>query len=240
MFSKYILALIFCFLLTGCQQQVLYMDLTEQEANEIIALLYQSNLSASKIGEKGGKFRVDTSQSSFAQAVSILQQHGLPRERFDSIGEVFAKDGFVSSPLEERARLNYALSQEISRTISNIDGVLVARVHLAVPKRGYLSDSTTPSSASVFVKHRTDIDLGPSVGKIKSLVVTGFENLPYENVTVSLFPAEAVLKKSINALEIKKASMILPNSSSLYRYLIGFLALALLVASIILAKRKYL
>lgn len=184
------LLLAFSLLLAGCENQVLYSDLTESEANEMIARLYASNLEAEKLADKSGSFKVETRKSTFSAAVAVLQMHGLPRERFESLGDVFEKDGFVSSPLEERARLNYALSQEIARTISNIDGVVLARVHLAVPKREHLAKTVSPSSASVFVKHRASVDLAGSVGKIKSMVVTGFENLPYENVTVSLFPAE--------------------------------------------------
>lgn len=182
--------LLFCCFLTGCESQVLFSDLTETEANEIVAVLYSANLAADKVMDsKSSSYKVFTDKPSFSEAVSILQARGLPRERFESVGDVFKKDGFVSSPLEERARLNYAFSQELSRTIANIDGVIMARVHLAVPKKAYLSEDVKPSSASVFVKHRADVDLAMSVGKIKSLVVTGLENLPYENVTVGLFPA---------------------------------------------------
>jgi len=183
--------LILPLLLVACDKHVLYSQLTESEANEMVARLYASNVSADKIADTDGTFRVDTDKTSFSHAVAVLQAHGLPRERFQSLGEIFEKDGFVSSPLEERARLNYALSQEISRTISSIDGVILARVHLAVPKREHLAKSVEPSSASVFVKHRASVNLADSVGKIKSMVVTGFENLPYENVTVSLFSAES-------------------------------------------------
>jgi len=190
MMKRIFLILIFPLLLVACDKHVLYSQLTESEANEMVARLYASNVSAEKIAETDGTFRVDTDKSSFSRAVAVLQAHGLPRERFQSLGEIFEKDGFVSSPLEERARLNYALSQEISRTISNIDGVILARVHLAVPKREHLAKTVEPSSASVFVKHRASVNLADSVGKIKSMVVTGFENLPYENVTVSLFSAD--------------------------------------------------
>lgn len=191
-------SLLFCMIfLVGCESHVLFSDLTESEANEIVAVLYSADLAAEKvIDKKAGTYKIFTNQSSFSDAVTILQAQGLPRERFASVGDVFEKDGFVSSPLEERARLNYAISQELSRTISNIDGVIMARVHLAVPKKAHLAESVEPSSASVFVKHREDVDLADSVGKIKSLVVTGIENLPYDNVTVALFPArhEAVLQ----------------------------------------------
>jgi len=197
-------------LLSACESQVLYTDLSEHEANEIISVMYGENLKATKVATKNGRFRVDTDQQSFSKAVSLLQSYGLPRERFDSMGEVFAKDGFVSSPLEERARLNYAQSQEISRTIASIDGVVMARVHLAVPKKEHLTDKVQASSASVFVKHRADTDLTDAVGKIKSIVVNAFENLPYENVTVGLFAAGArpLQSPSDVRLEVATASFL--------------------------------
>lgn len=176
--------------LSGCKEQVLYSELNEQEANEMVAMLYASGLPASKVSAKGGVFRVDTSAEAFADAMAVLQSNGLPRKRYTNLGEVFAKEGFVSSPLEERARLNHALSEELSHTLSTIDGVLIARVHLAVPEKKQLSEKSEPASASVFVKHRYDIDLTSSISKIKALVVDGVENLPYDNVTVGLFAAE--------------------------------------------------
>jgi type III secretion protein J len=205
---KLTLALIALFLF-GCESQELFSDLTETEANEIVAVLYSADLSADKSAEKGSdKYRVFTSKSSFSEAVTLLRAKGLPRERFESVGDVFQKDGFVSSPLEERARLNYAMSQELSRTISNIDGVIMARVHLAVPKKAHLAEAVEPSSASVFVKHQADVDLSPNIGKIKSLVVNGLENLPYDNVTVALFPAE-LRSPSLpeNQMKVYKASV---------------------------------
>lgn len=208
-FRNVVITLLVSFLF-GCESQVLFSDLSESEANEIVAVLYSSELSVEKVGDaKKNFYEVHIDQASFSRAVAVLQQHGLPRERFKSVGEVFQKDGFVSSPLEERARLNYAISQELSRTISNIDGVIMSRVHLAVPKKAHLADSVEPSSASVFIKHRADVDLSGSIGKIKSLIVTGMENLPYDNVTVALFPADtpSVPLRLDATVPIQKASM---------------------------------
>ncbi len=176
-------------LLAACGDETLYSKLNEQEANDMVALLYASGMPASKVAGSNDLYTVTTAQKSFAGAVSLLHANGFPRERFDTLGDVFAKEGFVSSPLEERARLNHALSQEIAHTLSSIDGVVMARVHLAVPEQDRLSDSIRPASASVFVKHRADRDLADSISQIKALVVNGVENLPYENVTVALFQA---------------------------------------------------
>ena len=173
-------------LLAACGEESLYARLGEQEANEMVALLDEAGLDASKGGNVDGDFSVNVAGGDFARAVAVLQRNGLPRTRYETIGDVFAKEGFVSSPLEERARLNFALSQEIAHTISSIDGVVMARVHLAVPQRDELSDVVAPASASVFVKHRESADLSNSVGEIKALVVNGIENLDYDDVTVVL------------------------------------------------------
>ena len=188
-----LLVLLPLLLLTACKQQALYSQLTEQEANEIIALMYTAKLPAEKHLVQGQEYSVTTTKEAFSSAMMLLQAYGLPREKFDSLGDVFRKEGFVSSPLEERARLNHALSQEISHTVSSIDGVVMARVHLVVPERMQLDNVVKPSSASVFVKHRPDIDLQNHIGKIKAMVVNGVENLPVENVTVALFPTEPLL-----------------------------------------------
>jgi len=177
-------------LLGGCGEETLYSGLSERDANAMVALLQRAGLPATKTRTVENTFSVATDPEYFAVAVDTLQANGLPEREYDTLGKVFRKEGFVSSPLEERARLNHALSDEIARTLSSIDGVLLARVHLAVPAGDELRDVQPPSSASVFVKHRADVDLTDSISRIKALVVNGIENLPYDNVTVALFAAQ--------------------------------------------------
>ncbi|WP_280156090.1 type III secretion inner membrane ring lipoprotein SctJ [Piscinibacter sp. XHJ-5] len=177
--------------LAGCSSQELYSQLSERQANEMVALLRNAGLSAEKQTHEG-HFSVLTSSRDFSAAVRTLSAQGYPREQFDSMGKIFKREGFVSSPLEERARLVHALSQEISNTVAQIDGVVMARVHLVVPERNPLSDKLQPAAAAVFIKHRPDKDLAAQTAQIKALVVNSIEGLPYDNVTVALFPAESM------------------------------------------------
>lgn len=186
------LALVACALLLGCSEQELYTGLSQRQANEMTAVLRSAGIEADKEPREAGRYAVVAPRARFTAAVEVLHSHGLPREGYDTLGQVFKKEGFVSSPLEERARLQHALSQEIANTLSSIDGVVTARVHLSVPERDALSDKTPPASASVFIKHRQGIDLSGRVGQIKALVVNALPSLPYDNVTVALFAAEAV------------------------------------------------
>jgi type III secretion protein J len=178
-------------LLAGCSSQELYSQLSERQANEMVAVLRSAGIEAEKRSQDG-RFWVLTSPRDFAQAVRTLNAQGYPRETYDTMGKVFKREGFVSSPLEERARLLHAMSQEISNTLVNIDGVVTARVHLVVPERNPLVDKPQPAAASVFIKHRPEKNLSAQVAQIKALVVNSIEGLAYDNVTVALFPAESI------------------------------------------------
>jgi len=228
-------------ILTGCSEQVLYSKLSERAANEMVALLISSGLPASKATDKGDHFKILIAKSGFADAVHLLHMNGLPREKYDNLGHVFAKEGFVSSPLEERARLNFALSQEIANTLSNVDGVLLARVHLAVPPKDELSDKEAPASASVFIKHRSDVDLSGSSGMIKNLVVNGIENLSYDNVTVAFFKSEnaplgikpaGVASINVNNDEQMRLGLLPAMHSTTVAFTIAGLALLIAIASV--------
>jgi type III secretion protein J len=180
-------------LLSACAEKELYGDLSEREANEMVAVLQNAGVSAAKSSKDGKVWALKTRPEQFSSAVAVLHDQGYPRDKFESLGDVFKKEGFVSSPMEQRARLMYGLSQELSQTISSIDGVVQARVHIAVPEADPLAETQKPSSASVFIRHNPDVDLSGQVGSIKALVTNSIEGLPYDKVTVVMFPAKPVM-----------------------------------------------
>lgn len=177
--------------LAGCKVE-LYSGLGQEEANEIVALLLETGIAAEKRADAAETLAVFVDEQHFATAVRLLRARGLPRQSFDTIDRVFSGEGIVSSPTEERARLIYALGQELSRTVSAIDGVLTARVHVVLPtqdsRRG---DTAAPSSAAVFVRHASDVDLSIHVPQIKTLVANAVPGLGYDSVSVALFPSSS-------------------------------------------------
>jgi type III secretion protein J len=174
-------------LLAACKVD-LYSGLEEREANEMVAILLHQGIPAERTATKDRGLVVSVEEDRFADAVDLLRRNGYPREHYDSIPTIFKGDGLVSSPVEEQARLIYALSQELSRTISQIDGVYSARVHVVLPDAEGLKASATPSSASVVIRHRADIDLTKLTPEIKMLVANGIKGLLYENVSVVFLP----------------------------------------------------
>jgi type III secretion protein J len=173
----------------GCDE-VLYSNLQEKEINEMMAILLRKGIACQKMPGQEERWSLMVEASEMARAIEILMVNGYPKESFVSIGDVFKKEGLVSSPLEERIRFIHALSQEVSDTISRIDGILSCKVHVVLPKNDPLAEKLVPSSASVFIKHKAGADLDSQILKVKELVVNSIEGLDYKKVSLALFPAE--------------------------------------------------
>jgi type III secretion protein J len=173
--------------LSGCGGRVdLLSIIAERDANEVMAELLNKGIAATKVTGKEGNASVQVPRADMARAIDVLKAAGLPRESFKGMGQVFTKDGLISSPVEERARYLYALSQELSGTLSNIDGVLFARVHLVLPERGTGIDKGLPSSAAVFIKHRAEYDIEVLQPQVRRLVANSIPDLSADRVTVVL------------------------------------------------------
>lgn len=176
-------------MLAGCDSE-LYTDLDQRQANEIVATLLQHGIAAERTFGKDDRVSVSVDSSRFAEAVTILNDNGLPKQKFATLGDVFKRDGLVSSPVQENAQMIFALSQELSRTVSDIDGVLTARVLLVLPENDPLRDKAVPSSASVFIRYRADMPIEHLVPQIKMLVANGVAGLSYDKVSVILVPVQ--------------------------------------------------
>lgn len=186
---RYLAVAAACFVLSGCKSE-LFSDLSEREANQVVAALMSAGIPASKAASRGDGVTVMVEETRFAEAIELLNARGLPSQKYDSFGDVFQKEGLVSSPVEERARYIYALSQELSRTIAEIDGVLTARIHVVLPETDMLGRDFKPSSASVFIRHAEDARVARFTSQIRLLVANSIEGLVYDNVTVVAVPAE--------------------------------------------------
>ncbi|MEW6706083.1 MAG: type III secretion system inner membrane ring lipoprotein SctJ [Pseudomonadota bacterium] len=184
-------ALALALLLAGCKVE-LYSGLTEQEANEMLATLSAEHIQARKERLDNNEWQVQTEEDQLGRALAVLRAQGLPKARTITMGDVFQKQGLVSTPSEERMRYIFAVSQELSQTLRGVDGVVDARVHVVVPANDPLNDKIRPSSAAVFIKHRPEVDMRLLAPTIKDLVAHSIEGLNHDQVSLSLFEARRV------------------------------------------------
>jgi type III secretion protein J len=177
-------------LLSACDNRdvALLNGLPEDEANMIVATLVQADIGASKT-MLDGTANIYVSNDQQSAALSELAQQGLPRKNYASLGEIFKKDGIISTPVEEQARYVYALAQELEKTLSQLDSVVYVRVHPVLSRKASLNGPAASASAGVLIKHRPDADLAYLVPQIRELVAHSIPDLRAEQVSIIMADA---------------------------------------------------
>jgi type III secretion protein J len=175
-------------MLLGCKVE-LYSELSEVEANHMLALLLLRNIDASKETAKGGGVTIKVDKAQFVNAVELLRQDGLPHIKVATLEDLFPSGQLVTSPVQEHAKLLYLKEQQLAKMLQTMDGVIAAQVSIG---EGLSQNPRTPSkpSAAVFVKYSPDRNLLNREMAIKSLIHNSVPNLPIESISVLLQAAD--------------------------------------------------
>ena len=159
----------------------LYAGLPEAEKSRVIDALKNSGVDVSLDPVTGD---VLVPNGSYHSSRMTLAAQGLPAsaasgyEQLDSIQ-------MGSSRSVEAAKLKQSQEVELARSISEIDMVMSARVHLALPDKEVFVRQQAEPTASVFVQLARGRSLGSSkVEAITHLVSASIPNLTKENVSV--------------------------------------------------------
>jgi type III secretion protein J len=184
--------------LAGCRAE-LFSQLSEDDANEVLDTLYAAGIEARKLSAGESKFTVEVEQDQLHTALRITRERGLPRKRFADLGTLFKKEGLVSTPSEERMRFIYGMSQELSSTLTSIDGVISARVHPVIPANDPMADVIKPASAAVFIKHDPNANVQALAPAIKNLVMRGIEGLSADNIALTFVAADPPARRQAAA-----------------------------------------
>lgn len=160
---------------------LLYGNLGQQDAAQIAQSL-ETNGIPYKLDGATGQITVPADRVHDARLQ--LAGQGLPEG--DGGFAVMSKDpGFGVSQFMEGARYQHAIETELARTISNLQQIEGARVHLALPRQSAFIRDRRPPSASVFVQLKPGRRLeSEQVTAIGNLVASSIPELEAEQVTI--------------------------------------------------------
>lgn len=253
---RFVFLICMLFLCASCEsRRTIVNQLDEKEANEILVFLSTRGIQASKVrtAEAGGGggakiplFDISVSEDQATEAMSLLNQAGLPRRRAQNLLGIFANVGLVPSEMQDKIRYQAGLAEQIASTIRKIDGVLDAEVQISFPEEDPLNPGAEKKqkiTASVYVKHNGVLDDPNShlITKIKRLVAASVVGLDFDNVTVIADrariyePPPGTRAGQEEEKHFKSVWSIIVAEESLFRFRVMFFTFTLLILLLILA-----
>jgi type III secretion protein J len=255
--SKIIFLFCCLFALTSCEsRKTIVNSLDEREANEILVFLAAKGIDANKVqsvaaasgggGPKIVLWDISVPNDQSLEAMSLLNQAGLPRLPSRNLLNIFTGSGLVPSEMEQKIRYQAGLADQIASVIRKIDGVLDADVQISFPEENPLNpaENKQPITAAVWVKNNGVLD-DPNlhlVSKIKRLVAASVPGLNYNNVTVvgervhfNLLPASPSESEEEKHWVSIWSVVLAKDSVSLFRTILFSFTFALLILVLVLA-----
>jgi type III secretion protein J len=225
---------------SGCETAIA-SGLSERQANEILVALHESGVGGAKEQDEGRRrdstWRVLVPSGEASRALQLLGARNLPRAAAPGFQDVFGEGSLVPTATEERGRYTAALAGELSRSIESIDGVLEARVHVALPEGRDLPFDAAPRRprASVLIRHR---DSPPPYDRpaIQALVAGAVDGLDADDVAVVGVPAVTAAARHATPLVKVGPVWVAQGSAPLLRALFSAAAVSgmLLAVAIVL------
>jgi flagellar M-ring protein FliF len=164
------------------EMSLLYSDLSTRDAGAIAAKLQETQIQYD-VSTDGSRIMVP--DTDVGRARMLLAEAGLPNG--GSMGyEIFDKQsGFGTTNAVQNINQVRALEGELARTISALDPVRSARVHLVLPQRELFARENRPASASVAIGLRPGRRLeAGQISAIQSLVASAVPELKMEAVSI--------------------------------------------------------
>jgi len=159
----------------------LYASLPEAEKARVVEALRNGGVDVT-LDPSTGDVLVPTTD--YHSARMMLAAQGLP----ESVPDGYASIGDIpmgASRSVESVKIKQSQEIELARSIGEIDGVVAARVHLALPEKSVFARTAVPPSASVFLQLSNGRTLGiHQVNAIVHLVSSSIPSMAKSDVTI--------------------------------------------------------
>ena len=161
---------------------VLYSDLELSDARQIVNKLDSSGVDY-HLDKNGTEILVPASEVNRLRIETVDFALG---SGISSVGyEVFDNtDALGSTNFVQNVNLLRALEGELARTISSVENIKTARVHLVMPKREIFSREEQKPSASVIIKTKNGPLNPQSIQAIQKLIASAVPKLDMKDISI--------------------------------------------------------
>ncbi|MEQ4693630.1 type III secretion system inner membrane ring lipoprotein SctJ [Providencia manganoxydans] len=180
---KKLLLIGFIGLLVGCDNQLLLSHLSQRQSNEVLAVLQEHGVEASRKQDNKQGDSIKVAPQDFVIAVDLLRQYNLPSKEPIEIIQAFPGDSLVASPQAERTRLLSLIEQRLEQSLLTIPDVVNARVHVSYPLNGNTPTKQVQKISSL-VTYSGNEEPKLMMNKIKLFLTSSFAETNYDNVSV--------------------------------------------------------
>jgi flagellar M-ring protein FliF len=173
--------LYFLFSGEGTPYEVLYSDLSPEDAGAITAELKKENVQY-RLSDNGSVIELPVGRAQEARL--DLAMKGLPAK--SGVGfELFDEHKLGTTDLEQKIKLQRAVTGELERTIMRFPEVTDARIHLTVPRETlFIEDQKDPTASVVLTLTRgAELDKAKLMGVVH-LLCSAVDGLVPDNVSV--------------------------------------------------------
>ena len=165
----------------GTEYTAVFSGLKDEDAAAVVDKLKEKKIPYDL--PQPGTIRVPTGQVQEARLLAAA--NGLP-DKGSSVGfELFNQPHLGMTEFAEKINYQRALEGELARTISKLNAVDSARVHLVVPQASLFVRDQKEATASVFIAFKPGRKLDDAqISGITQLVASSVEGLKAQNVSV--------------------------------------------------------
>ncbi len=176
-----ILLAVMFFFLNEPTYSTLYSGLSAEDASKVVDYLTSQKI-VYKIDDGGQTIKVP--REKVYEVRLALASRGIPSSGV--IGyEIFDKTSMGMTEFMQKLNYKRALEGELARTISQLDGVEGARVHIVIPQKTIFKDEEKLPSASVVLKLRNGALISKeNIISIVNLICGSVEGMPPSKVSI--------------------------------------------------------
>ncbi|MDL1871323.1 hypothetical protein FBR05_03865 [Deltaproteobacteria bacterium PRO3] len=207
--KKYAILFFSLVFLAGCGQETLQQGLTEQDATEILVVLYQNGINATKVlteSSEGATYSVTVPKDSIQNARRILVENNLPKKKELGSEGICKEKGLIPTPEEEKCRKLLAKKGDIINSLQRVPGVIDADIVLNVPEISPFNTETQsearPTASAVIRVKKSPDGYEITEARMQQFISKSVEKLDPRDVSVIISyvqPPQEVLAKGPQA-----------------------------------------